>query len=267
MPQKDLNMTNGAPIWSPVNYFVNVRMVVRLPKLINGKRISLIFLVIALIIISFFLINEAVTCDMGNCNNAKLENSNYCNLHTCSYPGCQYCKGKYDDYCFIHLDELSCSDVDCNQLKTNNSDYCFNHTCTKSGCSSKRFLDSEYCSEHQINMREMLPDPSFSFKLDSAGGIVFNFEATNKTERVIKYVRFDVELYNAVGDRIKDDIRRDYSIGVEIIGPVYQNCTVRMTKETIGYCDNCARIEIKDITIIYTDGTSETGRYNYYYER
>ena len=30
MPQKDLNMTNGAPIWSPVNYFVNVRMVVRL---------------------------------------------------------------------------------------------------------------------------------------------------------------------------------------------------------------------------------------------
>lgn len=32
MPQKDLNMTNGAPIWSPVNYFVNVRMVVRLPK-------------------------------------------------------------------------------------------------------------------------------------------------------------------------------------------------------------------------------------------
>lgn len=23
-------MTNGAPIWSPVNYFVNVRMVVRL---------------------------------------------------------------------------------------------------------------------------------------------------------------------------------------------------------------------------------------------
>ena len=31
-------MTNGAPIWSPVNYFVNVRMVVRLPYLGQRQR-------------------------------------------------------------------------------------------------------------------------------------------------------------------------------------------------------------------------------------
>lgn len=37
-----------------------------------------------------------------------------------------------------------------------------------------------------------------------------------------------------------------------------------MRDEIIGYCDNLARIDIKDITILYTDGNSETGHLGYY---
>lgn len=115
-------------------------------------------------------------------------------------------------------------------------------------------------------MREMLTHSGFDFKLNSVGEIVFNFEARNETGRKINYVCFKVFLYNAVNDRISDDIRHEYALDIETIGPVSHYGKVEMYKELIGYCDNCAKIEIKDITIICEDGTSETGRFNYYYE-
>lgn len=71
-------------------------------------------------------------------------------------------------------------------------------------------------------------------------------------------------MQNAVGDSLKDDISGNYTLPVEIIGPVKAREEVYMYYELIGYCDNCARIDVNDVTIIYTDGTSETGRLGYY---
>lgn len=103
--------------------------------------------------------------------------------------------------------------------------------------------------------------------MNSAGGITFNFSAKNSTGKEIKYVRFDVGLENAVGDSVQDEIKRSSSVSVEIVGPVKAGGTVSMSNEIIGYCDTCARIDIDDITIVYTDGTSETGHFGYYYSK
>ena len=34
----------------------------------------------------------------------------------------------------------------------------------------------------------------------------------------------------------------------------------------IGYNDNCKRIDIDEVTLVYTDGTSQTGHYGWYSE-
>lgn len=116
-------------------------------------------------------------------------------------------------------------------------------------------------------MRERLTNSSFSFSLNSAGGIEFDFRATNSTGKEIKYVRFEVQLRNAVNDLVRDEIKGTSSVSVEIVGPVRAGKIVYMVSEIIGYCDTCARIDINDITIVYTDGTSETGHFGYYYEK
>ena len=43
--------------------------------------------------------------------------------------------------------------------------------------------------------------------------------------------------------------------------------TVSMKDEIIGRCDTCARIDIDDITIVYWDGTSETGYFGSYFRK
>lgn len=116
-------------------------------------------------------------------------------------------------------------------------------------------------------MRKRLTSSKFGFSLNSAGGIVFSFEAKNSTGKEIKYVRFSVYLYNAVGDLIQDEIKRTTSVDVEIIGPIADKKTVSLNREIIGYADDCAKIEIKDITIEYSDGSDETGKFNYYTEK
>ena len=121
--------------------------------------------------------------------------------------------------------------------------------------------------ESDVDMRERLTDSSFYFSLNSVGGIEFSFSAKNSTGKEIKYVRFDVELRNAVGDLVKDEITRTTSESVEIVGPVKSGSEVKISDKIIGYCETCARIDINDITIIYMDGTSETGRFGYYYEK
>ena len=237
------------------------------PKIrMNFRLIAIAIGVIAVFAILLSVINESRRCSFSSCENIKAENSKYCREHTCKYEGCYSSKTKNDTYCYHHELELCCSEDDCDGLKVDGGEYCYSHTCKNSSCLEARFWDTDYCLEHQISMREKLTNSSFYFSLNSAGGIVFSFSATNSTGKEIKYVRFEVELYNAVGDRAYDEIKNTSTVDVEIIGPVKAGKKVSLSKEIIGYCDNCAKIQINDITIVYTDGTSETGSFNYYYE-
>lgn len=224
---------------------------------------GIIGIVVLVLIIS--VSNNAKKCSLENCNNPKMIGSDYCLDHTCKKEGCSYSKQKCDKYCYAHQQELTCAVEDCMNDKVDDGSYCLYHTCEKSGCYNKKFSDTDYCLDHQIDMRKKLTDSSFYFSLNSSGGIKFNFTAKNSTGKEIKYVRFDVRLENAVGDSVQDEIKRSSSVSVEIVGPVKAGDTVSISNEIIGYCDTCARIDIDDITIVYTDGTSETGHFGYYY--
>lgn len=244
---------------------------INIPSSSFRNKVFLAIGIIIAIVVCFVLItkgiNNAKRCDFGSCENNKIENSDYCYEHTCSFKECYWFKGTDDRYCYSHRIELCCEEEDCDSTKVNGGTYCTSHTCEKTGCFERRYLNTNYCLTHQVNMRDNLIDSSFYFNLNSAGGIVFNFKATNATSKEIKYVRFNVGLYNAVGDRAYDEITDEHEVSVEIIGPVKPRGTIELSKEIIGYCDNCAKVEIRNITLIYSDGSSETGRFNYYYEK
>ena len=205
---------------------------------------------------------KARKCEYNGCSHEKVEGGQYCKYHTCSVPDCFFLKASGGEYCYAH----TCKHALCYERKRDDSDFCVDHTCRKALCSNEVKDGTPYCIEHQIDMREYLGSySSFSFSLNSAGGIKFNFNAKNYTTKEIKYVRFKVYLRNRVNDLITDDIRRSNSIDVEIVGPFKRFDEIKMKNEIIGYCDSLYRIDITDITLVYTDGTSETGTYNYYY--
>ena len=222
---------------------------------------------IVIIICVATTLENAKKCSMSSCNDYKIEGSDYCKDHTCKEDGCYSSKSKSDSYCYAHEAEHTCSYSGCDNLRVDGGEYCYSHTCSKEACYNQKEYNSDYCSDHQVDMRKRLAHSSFYFFLNSVGGISFTFNAQNYSGKEIKYVRFDVELRNAVGDLVQDEIKRTTSVPVEIVGPVKPNEQVSMKSEIIGYCDTCSRLEIDDITIIYTDGTSETGHFGYYCER
>ncbi len=224
-------------------------------------------IIFVMVIVAANALENAKRCTLGSCNNYKMDGSEYCREHTCKESGCTSPKSKYDSYCYTHEKEHMCVYSGCEKYRVDGGEYCYEHTCKESGCYNRKGYGNDYCTDHQVDMRERLTDSSFYFSLNSAGGIKFSFSATNSTGKEIKYVRFDVELRNAVGDLVEDEIKDTTSVSVEIVGPVESGSKVNMSNEIIGYCDTCARIDIDDITIIYTDGTSETGHFGYYFEK
>ena len=233
----------------------------------KGKFPWAILLIAAIIGVGIYIYMMGKQCESGDCKQSKIDGSNYCYSHTCKMEDCTLSKSKYNDFCYVHLIEFECTVDDCSNYKIEGTDYCIEHKCVKDNCKNQRYGFSDYCATHQVDMRKRLTNSSFSFDLNSAGGIEFNFQAKNSTGRKIKYVRFDVYLKNAVGDSIKDEISRQYSVPVEIVGPVEAGKNVGIWDEIIGYHDDCARIDINDITIVYSDGITETGKFNYYYEK
>lgn len=253
----------------------------------KNRKFSKIIIAIGAIlacILIIFAIDNSRRCEADGCRTLKLDGESFCSAHFCPADYCGFAKEPGDRYCWFHVCKIdgckqlrptgcdyctshTCKAKDCENLRVDGGGWCSSHTCSIDGCLEPIMLDTKFCYDHKINIRDKLTNSSFSFSLNSAGGIVFNFSATNSTGKEIKYVRFKVYLFNAVDDPVKDEIKRTYSVDVEIIGPVKAGKKVRLSDEIIGYCDNCSKIVIEDITIIYTDGSRETGSFDYYYKK
>lgn len=201
-------------------------------------------------------------CDVSGCDKVSLDGHKYCDYHRCDIEGCENSRDESSTaYCIDHL----CQFDGCyNGVFSDGYKTCFDHKCKKTGCKEVMVAEgARYCDEH-YGMRQLLGDPYMSFSLNSAGGIKFSFSATNNSNKTIKYVRFKAYLSNAVGDLITDDINGRSYVNVELTGPTSKGKKISMYSEIIGYCDRLDRIDITDITIVYTDGTAATGSYDYY---
>lgn len=235
------------------------------PKETNLKMVFGVLAAVFLIIIVILASESARKCEFSGCDNLKIEGSKYCSDHTCKEDGCTSSKSKYTNYCYSHQEEHTCAVKGCDNEKVDGGIYCYEHTCKESGCYKKRGYGSDFCRDHQVDMQKKLGN-EFSFSVDSAGGIELNFRAKNNSGKEIKYIRFDVDLYNAVNDKIEDEIKNTSSVSVEVTGPISSGKSANF-KKIIGYNDNCAKISISEVTLVYSDGTSQTGHYGWYAEK
>lgn len=227
------------------------------PSKTNTRLLGIAIGAVVVLILLVVIFNEVSKCSLTFCDKPRMKNSQYCINHGCPVEGCNISKLKEDTYCTIHADELCCSRDGCSKLKVEGGGYCSSHTCKKADCLKGTDPGTDYCYLHQIKVADRLQGLSWDFSLNSVGGIELYFSAQNASDKTIKYVRFQAELYNAVGDQIRDDFLGNPYINVEIIGPVESGEKVKLGREIVGYCSNCEIIRIRRITIIYTDGTSE----------
>lgn len=103
------------------------------------------------------------------------------------------------------------------------------------------------------------------FKMDSVGGLEPSILISNNSNKKIKYIYLDVSFYNAVGDRVYNDIGGYKNAKLEITGyinpwnfewyywnPVFYSTTARMMK-------------IETIQIVYSDGSKKNTTLQLFY--
>ncbi|MCA0933103.1 hypothetical protein LCM02_11615 [Lutimonas saemankumensis] len=76
-------------------------------------------------------------------------------------------------------------------------------------------------------------------------------------KKVIKYIRFYVVPYNAVGDIVRSDIGGKSNSVLEITGPIYPNKKYDYSYwENVWYNNTVQCIKLKSVEVIYMDGSS-----------
>lgn len=96
--------------------------------------------------------------------------------------------------------------------------------------------------------------------IDSVGGVDVKISWVNNSDKVIKYIYFDVKAYNAVGDAVESEIG-GYMVGnLKDTGPYNhgEGDIAGGIWENVWYNNTVVRLEFSNILIEYMDGTKET---------
>lgn len=101
--------------------------------------------------------------------------------------------------------------------------------------------------------------------INSAGGVKVQIAWTNKSPKTIKYITFIAEPYNAVGDRVRCEIKNNDSAWLQVTGPVetgggseyYSGYWYGSIWENVWYNSTAKTIKITKIEIEYMDGSKE----------
>lgn len=195
-------------------------------------------------------------CEYGECTNDKIDGGYYCINHSCVHNGC-YKEVSYNShYCALHR----CMILSCNRACIAGGFYCTYHSCSKEGCKEEAKEGISFCWLHSYEFVDNIY-PTIHFSLNSENGIKFYFSAKNETGRTIDSLRFKLYLYDSSNNSVYSNSSRQDYIYVEIAGPAKPNEMIKMDYKIIGYRRNLREIEIKEMTVVYSDGKSETGYY------
>jgi hypothetical protein len=122
------------------------------------------------------------------------------------------------------------------------------------------------CSRCNKEVRKISPVTilDWTYKIDSVGGVQWNYRIKNNTDKQIKYVTMKWECYNAVGDRIYDRITGKNYVRIKHTGPINAYSTTGHFKTTDKFYNyNLTRYVMTEVTVEYMNGTFESvGKYH-----
>ncbi len=95
-------------------------------------------------------------------------------------------------------------------------------------------------------------------KPNSAGGVTISIDWKNNSSKEIKYILFQVEAFNAVGDRVRCEIRDSSLFNLEETGPFKSGGTYTSKGKNAWYNKNIASANLDAVDIEYMDGTKES---------
>lgn len=93
---------------------------------------------------------------------------------------------------------------------------------------------------------------------NSAGGVNFSVVWRNNSDKVVKYIVFEVVPYNAVDDIVRCEIRRNANFRGEVTGPINPGVTFGYGYrwENAWYNNTITRIELVGVDVTYMDGST-----------
>ena len=98
-------------------------------------------------------------------------------------------------------------------------------------------------------------EPSYP---NSAGGVDVEIDITNISDKTIKYIRYTVKPYNAVGDVVRGEISRKSLKRIRETGPIAsgERTSRGSVWENVWYNHSIRCIKITRVDITYMDGSS-----------
>lgn len=91
---------------------------------------------------------------------------------------------------------------------------------------------------------------------DYTNGTGFRVKVLNTSQKTIKYVAFSIVGYNAVGDPVRDGLKRSTGQTMRGIGPIKPNESASYSFEYIWHTDVVEYVRLTKLKVDYMDGTS-----------
>jgi hypothetical protein len=103
----------------------------------------------------------------------------------------------------------------------------------------------------------------FCYYKNSVDGIKVCWGGKNLSGKTIKYYTVTIYFYNSVDDPAYSEITGKSSKTLKYVGPIKPNEDL-VIFSIVDYVPVCSKVLIGEITLEYTDGTSDTGWYGWY---
>lgn len=120
--------------------------------------------------------------------------------------------------------------------------------------------DCGICNRCNKEFRKQSPITvlNWRYNIDYVGGVEWNFNVRNNTDKQIKYITMQWNCYNGVGDLIYDNITQKNYVRIRFTGPLnaYTTSTSKRTT-TKFYNYELKNYKMSEIIVEYSDGTIE----------
>lgn len=124
-----------------------------------------------------------------------------------------------------------------------------------SGCVTSITIPQEFINDAKVNNYPIIITKVDTGWPNSAGGVYLDIDFKNISDKIIKYVVFSAEAFNAVNDPVRCSIRNDkYSI-IKVTGPIRPSefNGVGTVWSNIWYNPTIRYAKIKSISITFMD--------------